>query len=154
LGHARHAKRSSQLLDEPAAGEIDRPASRWSGWSLPASSRLRDELPNLFRATSWLGRRGQTCSFSEFLERHCDDLRLPKSERKALVQIHCHHHAVMKDDAGAASCSGSASTSKMLVGLLRHGGVLRVRGATRYDVSMARPSGSCCRGCARRRPTR
>jgi FAD/FMN-containing dehydrogenase/Fe-S oxidoreductase len=63
-------------------------------------SAFRDELPNLFPndKLAW-DLAGRTLLFSEFLDRHCGDLPLPRLERKALVQIHCHHHAVIKDDA-------------------------------------------------------
>jgi FAD/FMN-containing dehydrogenase/Fe-S oxidoreductase len=64
-------------------------------------SAFRDELPGLFphdRLAQRLAK--QNLFFSEFLEREAKDARLPRlDDRRALVQVHCHHHAVL--DAGA-----------------------------------------------------
>lgn len=64
-------------------------------------SAFRDELPGLFphdRLAQRLSR--QSLLFSELLEREADDARLPKLQGKAaLVQVHCHHHAVIGDGA-------------------------------------------------------
>jgi FAD/FMN-containing dehydrogenase/Fe-S oxidoreductase len=63
-------------------------------------SAFRDELPNLFPEDETARKlSGGTLLFSEFLDRHCREFALPRLDRKALVQIHCHHHAVIKDDA-------------------------------------------------------
>jgi FAD/FMN-containing dehydrogenase/Fe-S oxidoreductase len=57
---------------------------------------FRDEVPALFpedeRATRL---EKQSFLFTEFLDRHGRDADLPRLERKALVQIHCHEHAVL-----------------------------------------------------------
>jgi Fe-S oxidoreductase len=37
----------------------------------------------------------QTHLLSEFIDAHADQFELPKLERKVLVQVHCHHHAIM-----------------------------------------------------------
>ncbi|MEK0083328.1 FAD-binding and (Fe-S)-binding domain-containing protein [Benzoatithermus flavus] len=62
---------------------------------------FRDELPGLFphdRLAQKLGR--QSLFFSELLEREAGDAKLPRLDGKtALVQVHCHHHAVL--DVGA-----------------------------------------------------
>ena len=60
-------------------------------------SAFRDELIEFFPEDA-LARKlsEQSLFFSEFLERHCDELAFAKLQAKALVQIHCHHHAVIK----------------------------------------------------------
>ncbi len=61
---------------------------------------FRDELLGLFPKDP-LARKlsQQSLIFSEFLDRHCRDFRLPQVRGRALVQIHCHHHAIMKPEA-------------------------------------------------------
>lgn len=61
-------------------------------------SAFRDELPNLF-ADEPRARRlaGQTVFFSDFLAERASGLRLGRLRDQALVQIHCHQHAVIKD---------------------------------------------------------
>jgi Fe-S oxidoreductase len=58
---------------------------------------FRDELVNLFPHDEDAKRLSkQSLTLAEFLLKHCDEDRLPRLERKALVHPHCHHHAVMK----------------------------------------------------------
>ncbi len=59
---------------------------------------FRDELVALFPSDDRARRlSAQTLFLTEFLERnHCD---LPRVEGPALVQLHCHHHAVIKPTA-------------------------------------------------------
>ena len=58
---------------------------------------FRDELCNLFPHDEDAKRlRSQTFTLSEFLLQHVDVNRFPKLRRKALVQGHCHHKAIMK----------------------------------------------------------
>jgi FAD/FMN-containing dehydrogenase/Fe-S oxidoreductase len=62
------------------------------------TSTFRDELVDLFpkdKAAQALSK--QTLFFTEFLDRN--DCALPHAGGEALVQIHCHHHAVIKPDA-------------------------------------------------------
>jgi Fe-S oxidoreductase len=63
------------------------------------ASVFRDELRNLF-PNDLLARRlrEQTLLLSEFLDKNADS-RLPRIERKALVQGHCHHKSVLKFEA-------------------------------------------------------
>jgi Fe-S oxidoreductase len=63
-------------------------------------SVFRDELVNLFPDDP-LARKlsEQSLLLSEFLDRHAKQSRLPRISGKALVQVHCHHHAIMKPDA-------------------------------------------------------
>jgi len=61
-------------------------------------SVFRDELHGLFPSYEDAKRLGSTVwTLSEFLEK--EKCAIPKLKRKALVQAHCHHHAVMKFDA-------------------------------------------------------
>jgi Fe-S oxidoreductase len=55
-------------------------------------SVFRDELPNLFPEHADLAKRFFT--LSEFLQR--EKIEVPRLERKAVVQGHCHHKAIMK----------------------------------------------------------
>jgi FAD/FMN-containing dehydrogenase/Fe-S oxidoreductase len=64
-------------------------------------SAFRDELPGLFphdRLAQRLGR--QSLLLTELLDQQAGDMRLPQLQGEAaLVQIHCHHHAVIGDTA-------------------------------------------------------
>jgi FAD/FMN-containing dehydrogenase/Fe-S oxidoreductase len=59
-------------------------------------SAFRDELPGLFPKDERAHRLAhQTLFLSEFIERKIDSHRLARIGGSALVQIHCHHHAVL-----------------------------------------------------------
>ncbi len=61
---------------------------------------FRDELKNLFPTDQDADRLSkQTYLLSEFLERYAPGFRPPPLDRKAVVQRHCHHQAVMGFDA-------------------------------------------------------
>ena len=63
-------------------------------------SAFRDELPNLFPGHEHAERLShQTLFFTEFLDRHVPHEQLGRASGSALVQIHCHHHAVLEPDA-------------------------------------------------------
>ncbi len=63
-------------------------------------SAFRDELPGLFANDETARRLSKlTLFFSEFLEQHAPHATLPQLPRQAMVQIHCHHHAIIKPDA-------------------------------------------------------
>ncbi len=63
------------------------------------TSAFRDELVDLFPDDDLAGKLSkQTLFFTEFLERN-DTAALPRIGGDALVQVHCHHHAVIKPDA-------------------------------------------------------
>ena len=63
-------------------------------------SAFRDELPGLFPNDERAKRLSeQTLFLTEFLDRHCDDIRSHQRRGEAMVQMHCHHHAVIKPDA-------------------------------------------------------
>jgi FAD/FMN-containing dehydrogenase/Fe-S oxidoreductase len=63
-------------------------------------SAFRDELVGLHPNDERAKRLAQqTLFFTEFLARCAPDAPLPHVDRRALVQIHCHHHAVIRPDA-------------------------------------------------------
>ncbi len=63
-------------------------------------SAFRDELPGLFADDERAKKLSkQTLFFSEFLDKYAPQAPLPQLSRPALVQIHCHHHAIIKADA-------------------------------------------------------
>jgi FAD/FMN-containing dehydrogenase/Fe-S oxidoreductase len=60
-------------------------------------SVFRDELHNLFPANEDARRLGMaSMTLSEFIQREGDRFKVPQLQRKALVQGHCHHKAIMK----------------------------------------------------------
>jgi Fe-S oxidoreductase len=64
------------------------------------TATFRDELINLFpdnRTARQLS--AQTLFLSEFIDQHAGEFTLDPIRRKAVVQIHCHHHSIMKDTA-------------------------------------------------------
>ncbi len=63
-------------------------------------SAFRDELPGLFRGDQRARRLAkQTLFLTEFIEQQCGERQLPRLSGSALVQIHCHHHAIIKPTA-------------------------------------------------------
>ncbi|MCO5099708.1 MAG: FAD-binding oxidoreductase [Burkholderiaceae bacterium] len=64
------------------------------------TAAFRDELPNFFPEDP-LARRlsRQSIDFGAFLDANQDRFDLRSLDRKALVQIHCHHHAVLDPQA-------------------------------------------------------
>lgn len=57
---------------------------------------FRDELLNLFPDDPTAQRVAkQTFLLSEFIDWQSENFPLPHVQRNALVQVHCHHHAVM-----------------------------------------------------------
>jgi Fe-S oxidoreductase len=64
------------------------------------ASVFRDELHNLFPDDPLAKKlKEQTMLLSEFLEKKADHAHLPRLERKALVQGHCHHKSLLKFEA-------------------------------------------------------
>jgi Fe-S oxidoreductase len=62
---------------------------------------FRDEVAALFPQDDRAKRlKQQSHLLSEFLDEHCKELDLPRfaAGRKALIQIHCHQHAVLKPE--------------------------------------------------------
>jgi Fe-S oxidoreductase len=61
------------------------------------ASVLRDEMHNLFPDDELATKlTANTNTFGAFLQKHAPDLDLPQVQRKAIVQAHCHHKAIMK----------------------------------------------------------
>jgi Fe-S oxidoreductase len=66
-------------------------------------SAFHDELPGLFAADAHAQKLSkQTFFFSDFLEKYAPYASMPHTPQQAVVQIHCHHHAVIKPDAERA----------------------------------------------------
>jgi Fe-S oxidoreductase len=64
------------------------------------ASVFHDELPNLFPDDPLAKKlKQQTVMLSEFLEKKAKHFPLPELQRKAIVQGHCHHKAVLEFDA-------------------------------------------------------
>ncbi|HEX4296928.1 MAG TPA: FAD-binding and (Fe-S)-binding domain-containing protein [Devosia sp.] len=60
-------------------------------------SAFRDELPGLMGGNERAARlSGQMVFFTEFLDHKCPEAALPQVTGTGLVQMHCHHHAVIK----------------------------------------------------------
>ena len=60
-------------------------------------SAFRDELPGLFPDDEMAKRLSeQTLFFSEFIDQHAEKAALPHLAGPAVVQFHCHHHAIIK----------------------------------------------------------
>jgi Fe-S oxidoreductase len=63
-------------------------------------SAFRDELPRLFLGHEHAERLSrQTLFLTEFLDRHVPHERLGRTSGSALVQLHCHQHAVLSPGA-------------------------------------------------------
>jgi FAD/FMN-containing dehydrogenase/Fe-S oxidoreductase len=63
-------------------------------------SVFRDDMRNLMAHNPDAKRLyKQTFLLSEFIEAHADKFDLPKLDRKAIIQGHCHHKSVLKMDA-------------------------------------------------------
>jgi Fe-S oxidoreductase len=61
------------------------------------AATFRDELQNLMPGEPLARQLGKaTLLLSEFLEQKAPSFTLPHLERRAIVQAHCHHHAIMK----------------------------------------------------------
>jgi Fe-S oxidoreductase len=93
LEDAKHLwSRTFQLLrDEIDAG------TPLIGLEPACLSAFRDELVNLFPDQPQARRlHDQSIFFSDFIAEHANSLEPPTTVPKALVQIHCHQHAVLK----------------------------------------------------------
>ena len=87
LGSARRLLKRAMKELQP---EIDR-GTKIVGLEPRCISVFRDELPNLFP-----GRSVPMLTLSEFIHQAGDAFKLPQLKRKAIVQGHCHHKAIMK----------------------------------------------------------
>ena len=115
------------------------------------TSAFKDELPGLFGDRDEAKRlSGQTVHFADFVAAHLDRFPAPKRGGRALVQAHCHHHAVIGFDAelklldhlgleverpaqgccGMAGAFGMAAETRALAGAIGERALLpRVRAA-------------------------
>jgi len=87
LGAAKRLLNNTMAALEP---EIDR-GTPIVGLEPSCISVFRDELHNLFP-----GRTVPMVTLSEFIHHAGDSFRVPLLKRKAIVQGHCHHKAIMK----------------------------------------------------------
>jgi FAD/FMN-containing dehydrogenase/Fe-S oxidoreductase len=99
---------------------------------------FRDELTNLFPHDEDAHRLArQTYMLSEFLGEKADGYQPPKLERKAIVQGHCHHKAVMKLDAEEALMRAIGLDYAVLpAGCCGMAGSFGFEAGDRYDVSI------------------
>jgi FAD/FMN-containing dehydrogenase/Fe-S oxidoreductase len=98
---------------------------------------FRDELGNLFPDDADAQRlRDQSFVLSEFLQR--GDWPLPRLERSALVQPHCHHHAVMGFDAELEVLRGMGiDVEPANAGCCGMAGSFGYEAGERFEVSIA-----------------
>ncbi|MDP8929391.1 MAG: FAD-binding oxidoreductase [Actinomycetota bacterium] len=99
---------------------------------------FRDELPNLLPHDHDARRlAAQTYLFSEFLTRELSDVELPTLRRRALVQGHCHHKAVMGFDAEQAVLDRLGLDAEVLdSGCCGMAGSFGYEAGDRFDVSV------------------
>jgi Fe-S oxidoreductase len=99
---------------------------------------FRDELTDLLPHDEDAQRlHDQTFLLSEFLERRVPEFRPPTLRRKALVQGHCHHRAIMTLDDEASVLSKLGLDYQMLdTGCCGMAGGFGFEAGDRYDVSM------------------
>jgi FAD/FMN-containing dehydrogenase/Fe-S oxidoreductase len=99
---------------------------------------FRDELGNLLPHDEDAKRlSGQAFLLSEFLERKLDGWEVPRLERKALVQGHCHHKALMKlDDEEAVLTRLGLDFEVVDSGCCGLAGSFGYHAGEHYDVSM------------------
>ncbi len=97
FGFLRLAKRRLREIMRALRPELER-GIPIIGLEPSCVSVFRDELHGLFPTSEDAKRLGNLVfTLSEFLDREkCD---LPRLDRQALVQAHCHHHSIMKFDA-------------------------------------------------------
>lgn len=97
---------------------------------------FRDELPNLFPEDEDATRlSGQAVLLSEFLEQR--GWELPKLPRKAMVQGHCHHRAIMGFDSEQKMLEAMGLDFEVLdSGCCGLAGSFGFEAGKKYDVSM------------------
>jgi FAD/FMN-containing dehydrogenase/Fe-S oxidoreductase len=98
-GMLKTAKSLLQRILEQLGPEIEK-GTPLVGLEPACTATFRDELANLFPEDPTAHRLSrQTFLFSEFIDEHMDEFELQPLQRRALVQIHCHHHSILKDAA-------------------------------------------------------
>ncbi|MEW6473806.1 MAG: FAD-linked oxidase C-terminal domain-containing protein [Actinomycetota bacterium] len=137
FGFLRHARRLLQRTLRTLAADIE------AGTPVvvlepSCAAVFRDELVNLLpRRLDARRLATQTVLLSEFLDEHASDLRAPPLRRRALVQPHCHHKAVLGFDAEVRMLERLGLDVDVLDSGCR--GMAGAFGfeASHYDVSMA-----------------
>jgi Fe-S oxidoreductase len=99
---------------------------------------FRDELLNLFPNVERARKlASQVFTLSEFLEQHARDFNVPKLERKAIIQAHCHHRAIVRLDAEEAVLKKLGLDYEILEsGCCGMAGAFGYEAGDRYDVSV------------------
>jgi Fe-S oxidoreductase len=100
---------------------------------------FRDELGNLFPSDADAQRlRAQSFVLADFLTERAADWPLPHLDRKALVQPHCHHHAVIGFDREQDLLARMGVEVEMAeAGCCGMAGSFGYEAGERYDVSIA-----------------
>lgn len=100
---------------------------------------FRDEIGNLFPNDKDAERlKSHTFVLSEFLAKIATDFQLPKLKRKAIVQVHCHHKSVMKDEAELKVLDALGLDYEVLdSGCCGMAGAFGFEAGEHYDVAMA-----------------
>ncbi len=100
---------------------------------------FRDELTNLFPNDMNARRlQQQTFLLSEFLEKKAPHYEVPKLANKAMVQMHCHHHAIMGPGAEEAALKRMHADYELLdSGCCGMAGAFGYEKGDHYDVSIA-----------------
>jgi Fe-S oxidoreductase len=100
---------------------------------------FRDELGNLFPHDTDAQRlKAQSFTLSEFLQTHAGEWPLPRLDRTALVQPHCHHHAVMGFDCETELLKSMGLDVEMAeAGCCGMAGSFGYEAGEHYSVSMA-----------------
>ncbi|HEY4101006.1 MAG TPA: FAD-linked oxidase C-terminal domain-containing protein [Gemmatimonadales bacterium] len=102
-------------------------------------SVFRDELGNMLPHDEDAKRLGrQTLMLSEFLQDEAPDFNIPALQRKAIVQGHCHHKAVLRFDAEEALLKRSGLDHTVLdSGCCGMAGAFGFERGAHHDVSIA-----------------
>jgi Fe-S oxidoreductase len=100
---------------------------------------FRDELTNVFPDDDDAARlHAQSFVLAEFLTEHAQDWPVPRLHRKALVQPHCHHHAVIGFDSEQNLLEQMGLDVEMAdAGCCGMAGSFGYEAGERYDVSIA-----------------
>jgi Fe-S oxidoreductase len=129
----RLLRRALRVLREPIAGGVP-----VVGLEPSCLAVFRDELVNLFPHDDDAQRLAcQTFTLAEFLTGQAGDVALPRLERGALVQAHCHHKAVMGFDADQELMRQLGVDAEVLdSGCCGMAGSFGFEAGEHYDVSM------------------
>jgi Fe-S oxidoreductase len=131
--HALWRRTLAALDDDIAAG------TPIVGLEPACVSAFRDELPNLFPHEPAARKlSGQARLLTEFLNERGHSFA-PRPATAALVQLHCHHHAVLDARAEAAILQGCGVEAEIL-----HGGCCGMAGAFGFEadkIAVSRSAG-------------